>query len=259
MKGIRFIIVLISILIASVGQAYTEPVTGLDHLMAQCAPEVNPITLKAVIKTESSFNPYAIGVVGGNLVRQPHTLEEAVATAIDLEKKGYNFSLGLGQVNRYHLANLGETYQTVFDICTNLKAGSQILRSCYQNAYARNHDKQQALRAAFSCYYSGNFTWGFRSHTVGKPSYVQQVLANAETEAQPIEVVPAIKRTTDEVKVRILKKPATPITPKPEVDPQNMEKASIPFVIFPDPKQNDTAVKPAPAQTQNVPFVQIMN
>lgn len=60
-----------------------------------------------VVRVESSGNPYAIGVVGGRLQRQPKNLAEAVATAKMLEQKGFNFSLGLAQVNRYNLKNTG--------------------------------------------------------------------------------------------------------------------------------------------------------
>ena len=60
-----------------------------------------------VVRVESSFNPYAIGVVGGRLARQPANLPEALATVRMLEGRGYNFSLGLAQVNRYNLAKYG--------------------------------------------------------------------------------------------------------------------------------------------------------
>ncbi|MGP5829257.1 transglycosylase SLT domain-containing protein [Pseudomonas aeruginosa] len=40
-------------------------------LAQQCAPTVAPQTMAAVVQVESSFNPYAIGVVGGRLQRQP--------------------------------------------------------------------------------------------------------------------------------------------------------------------------------------------
>ncbi|EPT7341098.1 hypothetical protein ACVR8P_005750 [Pseudomonas aeruginosa] len=36
-------------------------------LAQQCAPTVAPQTMAAVVQVESSFNPYAIGVVGGRL------------------------------------------------------------------------------------------------------------------------------------------------------------------------------------------------
>ncbi|AJP60183.1 lytic transglycosylase (plasmid) [Pandoraea vervacti] len=164
-----------------------------ETLAAQCAPDVHPSTLRGVVSTESSGNPYAIGVVGARLERQPRTLAEAVATARELERQGFNFSMGLGQVNRGNLARYGETYETVFDPCRNLKAGGAILKDCYARAKARMRDEQRALRAAFSCYYSGNFARGFRPDKAGQPSYVQKVVAHATDAVPPIPVVPAIE------------------------------------------------------------------
>ena len=178
-------------------QTSTQPPL-LEKLAAQCAPDVHPTTLKGLVTTESSWHPYAIGVVGGRLDRQPRSLAEAVATARELERQGFNFSMGLGQVNRYNLPTYGETYETVFEPCRNLKVGSAILKDCYQRARAKIGDDQQALRAAFSCYYSGNFTRGFRPDKAGHPSYVQRVVANATGTAHPIPVVPAVQpQSTD--------------------------------------------------------------
>lgn len=166
---------------------------SFEQLAAQCAPEIHPATLKAVVRTESSGNPYAIGVVGGELERQPRSLAEAIVTARELERQGFNFSMGLGQVNRHNLAKHGETYDTVFEPCRNLKAGGAILKDCYLRAKRTIGEEQNALRAAFSCYYSGNFTRGLRPDKVGQPSYVQKVTANASGEVAPIHIVPAIQ------------------------------------------------------------------
>lgn len=119
-----------------------------------------------VVRIESSFNPYAIGVVGARLARQPRSLPEAVSTERMLESKGYNFSLGLAQVNRHNLASQGlDTFEKAFDACPNLQAGSRILASCYRRA-------EQDWGKALSCYYSGNFVTGFRH------GYVQKVLVS---------------------------------------------------------------------------------
>lgn len=121
--------------------------------------------MQHVVRVESSGNPYAIGVVGGRLARQPRTLSEAVSTAQMLEQQGYNFSLGVSQVNRYNLAKYGLTsYAQAFQVCPNLQAGSRILSECYQRA--------GDWGKAFSCYYSGNFTTGYRH------GYVQKVFAS---------------------------------------------------------------------------------
>jgi type IV secretion system protein VirB1 len=119
-----------------------------------------------VVRVESSYNRYAIGVVGGRLVRQPRNLPEALATVRMLEGRGFNFSIGLAQVNRYNLDKYGlGSYEEAFEPCANLRAGSKILAECYHRA-GRDWGK------SFSCYYSGNFSTGFRH------GYVQKVYAS---------------------------------------------------------------------------------
>ena len=123
-------------------------------LAHQCAPAVHPQTMAAVAQVESGFNPFAIGVVGSRLQRQPRNKAEAMATAKALEQAGLNFSLGLGQVNRHNLARYGLDYDSAFDPCANLRAGSLILKECFERALLRFKDQQQALQGALSCYYS---------------------------------------------------------------------------------------------------------
>jgi type IV secretion system protein VirB1 len=178
-----------------------------NTLAQQCAPSVHPTTLQAVVRTESGFNPYAIGVVGGHLARQPKTRAEAVATVKALAAQGLNFSMGLGQVNKVHLPRFGLSYETVFDACANLQAGARVLHECYQRALAQL-GPGRALNAAISCYYSGNFTRGFQVERAGT-SYVQRVTANATVANPPVDVVPAIPVVLD--------RPATraPANPRP--------------------------------------------
>ncbi|USJ02919.1 lytic transglycosylase domain-containing protein [Xanthomonas prunicola] len=139
--------------------------------------------MQHVVRVESSRNPYAIGVVGGRLAREPRGLEEAVATAKMLEQRGYNFSLGLGQVNRYNLQKYGLTsYEMAFAKCPNLVAASKILAECHSRSGA-NWGK------SFSCYYSGNFETGF------KHGYVQKIYASiresvGSSGVEPIAVIP---------------------------------------------------------------------
>ncbi len=127
-----------------------------------CPLAVPAAVMRHVVHVESSYNPYAIGVVGGHLVRQPGTLPEALATVRMLESRGYNFSLGLAQVNRRNLEKYGlETYAEAFQPCANLLAGSRILAEC--NRRAGGH-----WGKSFSCYYSGNFVTGYRQGYVQK-------------------------------------------------------------------------------------------
>ncbi|PBJ82593.1 hypothetical protein CMZ84_10590 [Lysobacteraceae bacterium NML93-0399] len=133
-----------------------------------------------VVGVESSFNPFAIGVVGGRLARQPRTLEEALSTSRMLEREGYNFSLGLAQVNRHNLTPQGlDSHERAFDVCANLRAGARILADCHRRAGGD-------WGKAFSCYYSGNFETGFRH------GYVQKVMASWQAGAPAIPVAPRI-------------------------------------------------------------------
>lgn len=161
-------------------------------LAQQCAPTVEPHTLAALVRVESGYNPYAIGVVGGQLARQPKNRAEAIATAMALEKEHWNFSVGMAQVNRYNLQKYNLTYEKAFEPCTNLQTGAQILETCYNRASVAFPVRQQALRAAFSCYYSGNFTGGFQTDRLNQPSYVQKILASAQI-SLPIPVISTVK------------------------------------------------------------------
>lgn len=155
-------------------------------LAAHCAPSVHPLTMAAVAKVESGFNPYAIGVVSGRLERQPRGRDEAVATAKSLAQQGFNFSLGAVQVNRHNLARYGLDYESAFDACSNLRAGAAILGDCFARATKTVATEQGALRAAFSCYYSGNFTTGFREGYVAKVVGGSEVTGTGVSRAIPV-------------------------------------------------------------------------
>lgn len=136
-------------------------------LALACAPQVHPDTARAIASVESAFNPYAIGVVGGALGRQPRTRSEALATIDALQAAGRNYSVGLGQINVGNFARLGLTPRAALDPCTSLSAMQSVLGECYARA-ASNNAAQSALRLALSCYYSGNFTTGLRHGYVSK-------------------------------------------------------------------------------------------
>lgn len=157
-------------------------------LALQCAPSIHPATLTPIIKTESSFNPYAIGVVDKVLPRQPQSLKEALTAVKALVKEGANFSIGLGQINRQHF-DVSKAEQ-IFEPCTNLRMAAQVLSSCYVQARKDGTDTQKALHEAISCYYSGNPKRGLEAEAeFGGSSHVQRVLANADT---PTIEVPAL-------------------------------------------------------------------
>ena len=137
-------------------------------LAMTCAPLVHIGTAQALVSVESSFNVHAIGVVGGVLDRQPRNLPEALATARHLQATGWNFSVGLAQINLRNFERLGLTVTTAFDPCANLRAMQTVLTECFDRSSVASRP-QPALRQALSCYYSGNFVTGIRH------GYVQRV------------------------------------------------------------------------------------
>lgn len=151
-----------------------------------CAPNIETTTLSGIISVESGFNPFAIGVVGGRLERQPRSLDEAVATADALAAGGYNYSLGLAQVNKAHFLRFGLTSRTAFDPCTNLRAGAFILKDCYDRAPATTN----RLGDALSCYNSGNFHSGYSNGYVTKVMTARLTISGSLTGSSAIGVVP---------------------------------------------------------------------
>ncbi len=139
-------------------------------LAMACAPQVHVGTAHALVSVESGFNPWAIGVVGGALARQPQHRAEALATAHALQSSNWNFSVGLAQINASNFARLGLTLSTAIEPCENLRAMQAVLIECAERASPNERLQDQVvLRRALSCYYSGSFSTGF-SH-----GYVRRV------------------------------------------------------------------------------------
>lgn len=169
----------------------------IDEIPYQCTQGVNLVTMQQIVRVESGGNPFAIGVVGGRLERQPQSLPEAVATVRNLEQNGFNYSIGISQVNRVHFARLGwkDAIENGFDVCANLKAGAGIFRDCYNGALKAGYrsddgiDASSATRASLSCYYSGNFITG------EKLGYVNRVLGTgAQAAAVPVNAIASVRR-----------------------------------------------------------------
>lgn len=159
------------------------PIATMIPLLTQCAPQVAPSTMLAVIEAESGGNPLAIGInAGSQLVRQPETRAEAIATATSLLDRGVNIDMGLGQINSSNLRALGLNAETVFDACSNIAAAAKILTSNYLRANASR--RPSPLGAALSAYNTGSMSRGYANGYVGK------VVRAART------VVPAIADAT---------------------------------------------------------------
>lgn len=197
---------------------------GLELLECQNMA-VSMDVMQHVVRVESSYNPYAIGVVGGHLVRQPKNLPEALATVRMLETRGYNFSLGLAQVNRYNLGKYGlDSYEKAFQECPNLQAGSRILAECYKRLGGD-------WGKSFSCYYSGNSVTGFRH------GYVQKVFASMRKSEDPVSskssgmAIEVVSKPSRRV-VGITRHPVYAASAQPRLQ-QRIEAAATPASLSP--------------------------
>lgn len=149
--------------------------TAFLALAAQCAPNIDPDTLARIVKTESGFNPYAIAVVEPPDSIQAKSLDEALAVIANLQKRGLNYSIGLGQINKSNFGSL--TAKEVLDPCQNMKLAQKVLLDCFNRAMKETANQQTALLRSFSCYYSNNFIRGFMPEKYDGKSYVQRIVA----------------------------------------------------------------------------------
>jgi type IV secretion system protein VirB1 len=164
----------------------------LPALENDCVRHARAPIEQAVLRVESSANPYAIGVVKGRLAWQPRTKEEAVATARSLKAQGFNFSMGCRQVNLANLNKYGLDLVSVFDPAKNSLVGNAIYDECGERAVAKFGPGVQATKAALSCYYSGNFTRGQQKEG-NAPSYADKVLSNLPTGAKALsQAIPVV-------------------------------------------------------------------
>ncbi|EPN9162938.1 lytic transglycosylase domain-containing protein [Escherichia coli] len=158
-------------------------------LAKQCAPEIHPLTMGYLVGHESSNSRFAINVnVRDGQARPPFkapaTLDEATAFVGWLETHGYNFDVGLGQINSANFRMLNVTASQLFDSCTNLRAAQTVLKTCYTAAVKIYPAGQVALRHALSCYNTGSLTAGIAN------GYVARVAAQM---SQSTPLVPALR------------------------------------------------------------------
>jgi type IV secretion system protein VirB1 len=146
----------------------TLPAAVVLGLAAQCAPNVAPATIAAIVQTESRGNELAIGVNGlGQSIAQPTSVAQAIEVARFYVAKGYSVDLGLGQINSRNMKALGLTWDTVFEPCTNIAAAGAVISGNYRSVREGLHP-QRALRIALSMYNTGSRSRGFSNGYVGR-------------------------------------------------------------------------------------------
>ena len=137
-----------------------------------CAPAVDPVTMAAVVKQESGGQPW---VVNNNTTRKSMAFASkavAVAAAVAAVGRGESVDMGLAQINSKNLPALGLTVEQVFDPCTNIAAGANILAASYGRA--------GSLGGALSMYNTGRF-----DSKIGA-AYTQKVFGQAGVQVPAI-------------------------------------------------------------------------
>lgn len=131
----------------------------LAALAQECAPQVAPQTMSAIVRVESGGNPLAMwnNTTGQRIL--PSTLQQAQAYLAQAMAAGQKVDVGLAQVDTENFPEYGLTLNNAFDACTNLRVGAEILHSAYQTAEAHFGPGQLALYHAFEAYNSGQL-WG---------------------------------------------------------------------------------------------------
>ena len=105
--------------------------------------------MQALVRTESAWNPYAIGPdAGQRAIAQPQTLDEAVKTVKQLQAAGAKFSVGLAQIHISNVTGRGMTWEQAFDPCSNLRMGQTILFEYYGKAIKEGDSGVDAVWAA---------------------------------------------------------------------------------------------------------------
>jgi type IV secretion system protein VirB1 len=165
--------------ISIIGLLIINGVNGetLNNLVDTCMPSADIDTLAAIVKTESSFHPFALslnhpgtladraGLPPGKLYlkTQPTSKPEAIAWGELLIRQGYTLSVGLMQVS----TESGWGVATLLDPCRNIQIGWNIFLEKYNQAAGRAGPGNLAFLQALSLYNSGSLNAGFSNGYVG--------------------------------------------------------------------------------------------
>jgi type IV secretion system protein VirB1 len=193
-------------------------------LIEQCAPAVSPVLMEALIRTESAWQPFAIGMDKAHgTVKQPATLPEAVSAAKALVATGRKFSVGLAQIHVSNVTLYGMTWEQAFDPCQNLAVGQKILWNFYHRASASGYSGAAAIWAALRGYNSGGV------HRTVSDDYANRIFAYMSSAPAQVQIgrgVPASKATQATAPFAVAASPSEATkTSRPGESPDIFEKA----------------------------------
>ncbi|OCX71331.1 hypothetical protein A6M27_19000 [Acidithiobacillus thiooxidans] len=143
----------------------------ITQVVTQCAPQVNPDTLAAIIRVESGGDALALHDNSNGRTYHPKTRAQAIQILTALMASGARVDVGLGQVDTENFARYGLTPQNAFNACHNVRVAGKLLTVDYRLAKMTYPAGQSALYHTFELYNSGN--------TSGDAGYADRILAAA--------------------------------------------------------------------------------
>lgn len=168
----------------------------MPALIQECAPSVPNVLMQSLVRKESAFNPYAIGMDSKQgAVKQPSNLQDAINTVNQLKKEGRTFSIGLAQIHIANVEKLNLTLEQAFEPCVNLHAGELILWSFYKKAVKYGYQDSSALWAMLRGYNSGDINGAVSNQ------YASDILRNANmsSAATSIQMNYKITQSKDQI------------------------------------------------------------
>jgi type IV secretion system protein VirB1 len=123
------------------------------NLIHQCAPDLAPVTIAAIVQLESGGNPFLLHDNTTKKTFRPTNATESAKLAIALIKLGHSVDIGLAQINSKNLPALGLKVEDALDPCTNLHAAQSVLKTAWEQS---GHD----LRGALAAYNTGKTNSG---------------------------------------------------------------------------------------------------
>lgn len=156
-------------------------------LAQHCAPEIDTALVVRLVRRESSFNAFAIGLDSRDSLKpQPQNFNEAVQTAERLIQQGFKFSAGPAQIHIDNIRRFGLTWRQVFHPCTNLSYAQTIFLYYHGKAVATGLRGDDAVFAALRGYNSGNINAAvsnnYAAAILSRPSALQ---ASRSVQKQP--------------------------------------------------------------------------
>ncbi len=152
----------------------------LPSQIEQCAPGMDARLVSALVRRESNFNPFAIGMDGKDtLLQQPRDMAQAVATAEKLILEGRTFSVGLAQIHVSNILAFGVTWRQSFDACTSLHYAQIVFQDFHAKAVKAGFKGDDATFAALRGYNSGNI------FAIVSNAYAARIMASAATPGAP--------------------------------------------------------------------------